>query len=108
MKTFLFWFFLAALILIHAVDMELTTYYIGDQWQNETFPLMKFTIKEVGIYNAIWISRVATYIFFLICWLYRKSDNMIFIMFLITVLYYFGMVPWLFSLHLMEWPLPPC
>jgi hypothetical protein len=107
MKTFLFWLFLLALIGIHSVDMELTRYYIGDQWENETFPLMRICIKEFGIYNSIWISRVCTYLFFYICYVHRQNDKVIFAMFLITVLYYMGMVPWLFTLGLVDWPLPP-
>jgi len=108
MKTFLFWLFLFALIWIHSVDMELTRYYIGNQWENETFPLMRMCIKEFGIYNALWISRVFSYLFFFFCFLRRKEDNIVFMMFLITIIYYTGMIPWLFNLGLMEWPLPQC
>jgi len=86
--------------------MELTTFHIGNQWQNETFPLMKLCIKEYGIYNAIWISRICTYLFFLVCYIYRQSDKMLYIMFLITVLYYLAMVDWIFNLGIASWPFP--
>jgi hypothetical protein len=104
MKIFFFWVFLLALMLIHAVDMELTTYYIGNNWENESFPLMKQTIKLVGISNAIWISRVITYIFFFICYINRKRENVVFLMFIITFLYYTSMICWIFTLKLAEWP----
>ena len=106
MKTFLFWFFLIAIMSIHFVDMELTTHYIGNQWENETFPLMRHCIKVVGIFNAVWISRIFTYLFFLLCYFYRKKEGLIFIMFLITVIYYTSMVDWIFTLDLIDWPLP--
>lgn len=106
MKTFLFWFLLLALILIHSIDMELTTHYIGDQWQNETFPLMRHCIKEFGIYNAVWISRVFCYLYFYWCYIYRKDERMVYSMFLVTILYYVAMTGWLFSLDLVKWPLP--
>lgn len=106
MKTFLFWFFLFALIAIHSIDMDLTTHYVGDQWEEETFPLMRYCIKEVGICNSIWLSRVCTYVFFFLCYVYRKKDNILFMMFLITVIYYTGMFGWVFRLDLMDWPLP--
>lgn len=107
MKTFIFWVFLIALFVIHSLDMELTTYYIGNQWNNETFPLMRLCIREFGIYNSVWLSRIATYIFFFICFKYKHYDNILFLMFLITILYYVSMVPWLFLLKLATWPLPP-
>ena len=106
MKTFLFWFFLFALIFIHSIDMELTTHYIGDQWENETFPLMRHCIKEFGIYNSVWISRVCSYTFFFLCYLHKKDENIIFMMFLVTVIYYTGMIGWIFNLDIAEWPLP--
>ncbi len=93
-------------MVIHTIDMELTTYYIGNQWQSETFPLMKLCIKNFGIHNSIWLSRVSTYIFFFICYCYRERDRTIFMMFLITVIYYTAMFDWLFTLDLIEWPLP--
>ena len=105
MKTFLFWFFLFTLILIHAIDMELTTHYIGDQWEKETFPLMKMSICYLGVYNSIWISRAIMYTFFYICYLYRTNDRLIFLMFLTNVLYYLAMIDWLFNLNIIEWPL---
>lgn len=105
MKTFLFWIFLFAIIIIHSIDMELTRYYIGDQWETETFPLMRHCIKEIGIHNALWVSRVCTCIFLFMCFLRRKEENVVFLMFLVTVIYYIGMIPWLFKLGLMDWPL---
>lgn len=104
MKVFLFWALLSALIVIHAIDMELTTHHIGNQWEHETFPLMRVCIKEFGIHNAVWISRICTYVFFLICYIYRQNDKMLYIMFLITVLYYLAMVDWLFNLGIAKFP----
>jgi len=106
MKKFLFWFFLIALIIIHTVDMELTTYYIGEQWENETFPLMRYCIKQFSISNAVWISKICSYLFFFFCYKYRESRDTVYIMFLITVLYYTSMIDWLFNLDLVNWPLP--
>ena len=98
MKTFLFWFFLLLLIIIHTIDMELTMYYIGNQWQNETFPLMQLCIKKFGIYHSIWLSRITTYLYFLISYYYRHNNYYLFSMFLITVVYYTAMIDWLFTL----------
>lgn len=105
MKTFLFWTFLLLLILIHAIDMELTTHYIGNQWEHETFPLMSLCIKQFGINVSIWMSRVACYLYFLVCYNYRNSNYFLFSMFLLVILYYTSMVDWLFTLCLVRWPL---
>lgn len=106
MKNTSFWILLLLLILIHTVDMELTTYYIGNQWEHETFPLMRYSIKFLGIYNAIWLSRICTYVFFFVCYLKKENSTWLFAMFLITVLYYVAMADWLINLDLVKWPLP--
>lgn len=106
MKTFLFWTFLLLLIAIHTIDMELTIHYIGNQWENETFPLMQLCIKKFGIYHSIWLSRVVTYLYFLISYRYKYSSYYLFFMFLVTVVYYTSMFDWLFTLGLTDWPIP--
>ena len=104
MKSFLYWFFLITLIIIHTVDMELTTYQIGDQWQNESFLPMSICIKYFGITQAVWISRVVMYSYFALSYRYRQNNYFIFIMFLLCYLYWASMIDWLFTLDILDWP----
>ena len=103
-----FWvsFSLFCLILIHTIDMLLTDKYVGNNWKRETFPIMSYTIKYCGIDAALWLSRLVMYLvmFFLLC----KSQEREFryLLYLITILYYTAMIPWLFTLNLVKWPFP--
>jgi hypothetical protein len=84
--------------------MELTAYYIGDSWYNETMPLMAVTIKHCGIYNAIWLSRVAMYAYFFFTYRYRHNNDVVTALVVLTLLYYASMINWLIFFHLISMP----
>src|SRR3990167_11334747 len=96
------WFWLGALILIHTLDMGLTTNYVGNNYQNETFWPMQMCIKYLGIYNACWISRVCTYFFILISLFADNIKIWRSLVVTVTILYWTAMVPWLFSLGYLQ------
>ena len=104
MKSFLYWLCLIGLITIHTIDMELTTFEIGNQWQSESFPPMSICIKHFGIYNAVWISRIVMYSYFIISYKYRNRNYFLFIMVLFCFIYYAAMFDWLFYLNIINWP----
>lgn len=103
MKKFLLYLVLFLLIVIHTMDMVLTSHYIGNGWQKETFPLMRLCIREFGIEPSLWISRVFMYscFYLFLC----KSDNKYLqrLLVICTILYWAAMIPWLFSLGIIEW-----
>jgi hypothetical protein len=104
MKAFIYWFFLLALIIIHTIDMELTTFEIGNQWEYESFLPMRLCIKYFGISQAVWISRVVMYAYFALSYKYRYNNYFLFIMFLFCCLYWTSMINWIFTLGIAEWP----
>lgn len=104
MKTLIFWTSLILLFLIHSVDMELTTHYIGNDWELEMFPPMSFCIKHFGIYASVWISRLIMYPCFFLAFKKRHSETWVLILTLSTILYYVGMTGWLFYLQIIAWP----
>lgn len=105
-KTIVFSIFIFLLFLIHFVDMELTLMHVGNNPNLETFAPMKYAIGTIGIYNAIWVSKIIAFTYFYIAWLYRNSTKGLALLVLFTVLYYSSMVNWLFSLHILNWPFP--
>jgi len=107
MRTFITWFFLLALILIHSLDMELTRYYIGSDAKSEAFPPMSWCIGKFGIEMSLWISRAIMYPFFWLALVFRKKDGWLYFLILTTILYYTAMTSWIFHLGFWKWPLPP-
>jgi len=95
MKKLLVWICFIALIIIHTLDMELTRVFIGNDWQNETFPPMSYCIKQFGISNAIWISRSIIYPFFLLILFNHESSKLQKILIVVTILYWVSMIQWL-------------
>ncbi len=95
MKSLLLWICFALLIAIHTIDMELTRVFIGDQWELETFPPMKYCIKQFGIYNSLWISRIIMYSLFLFYLLNNKNLKLQKVMIISTILYWTAMIGWL-------------
>lgn len=104
MKLILYWLFLLGLITIHTIDMELTTFQIGNQWESESFLPMRLCIKYFGIFHAVWISRFVMYSYFIISFKYKDNDYFLFTMFLFCFLYWAAMFDWLFNLSIIEWP----
>lgn len=98
MKNFLLTLCLFLLIFIHTLDMELTIIYVGNEWQNETFPLMRYCIKNFGIYNAVWISRTIMYLSFYFYWIKRNNEYIQTFMVFGMILYWVSMLSWLFTL----------
>jgi len=97
-------FFVVLLLVIHTIDMILTREIIGNNWQRETFLPMSYCIKFIGIYNALWISRISMYtmLFIYLCnWKKWKWFS-----FLVagTCLYWTAMVHWLWTLGFVNWP----
>lgn len=66
-----FWVFLVGLLVIHTLDMVLTDRCIGDNWENEIFLPMRCCIRHLGIYNALWVSRICTYSYLWVTVYYR-------------------------------------
>ena len=96
-------FVFAMMVAIHTIDMLLTMHYIGDNWQRETFPLMRYCIGHFGIHPSLWISRVFMYSAFY--WYLCKADNKYVqrLLVITTILYWTAMLPWLFSLGYLQW-----
>ena len=97
-----FWMWLILFVAIHTIDMELTTNYIGDDWSRETFLPMHLAIKEIGVYNACWISRIIVYTFILLALVNHKSKVWRSLLITVTILYYAAMLQWLVTLEYIE------
>jgi len=105
MVKLLTWTCILSLIIIHETDMLLTQHYIGNQYNQETFPPMSWTIKTFGIFTAIWISRAIMYLYYWLALVFQKNRHWFYFLILVTILYYIAMIPWLFTLNLCDWPL---
>lgn len=95
----------AFMILIHTMDMELTRHFIGNEWQREIFYPMSMTIKNVGIYAALWVSRIIMYGYFYFFLMNQHKKWAQHMMITTTILYWAAMTPWLFTLHFLEMPI---
>jgi len=104
MKKTIFFSILSLLILIHTIDMILTERYVGDNWELETFLPMQICIKEVGIHNALWISRIIMYSYFWICIDFWENKPIQSSLLVVSILYWTAMLPWLYTLKLISWP----
>jgi|SRR5581483_7716639 len=94
---------LVLLIIIHSADMLLTQYFIGNNWELESFPIMSLTIKYFGGDVALWISRVIMYSYFYLIILYKDNTYFSYFNILMTSLYWTAMIQWLFFLGLLKW-----
>jgi hypothetical protein len=92
------------LVVIHTLDMELTTHYIGDSWRDETFLPMRECIRMIGIYNACWVSRICTYTYIFLTLLFWDRRWVRCLLFVVTTAYWAAMVSWLFTLNIVRWP----
>ncbi len=108
MQKVVMWISLFALIFIHTADMELTKFYIGNQWQNESFPPMSYSIKHFGINLSVWGSRIIMYTYFMLTLLNQHKRGWFYFLILITILYWVSMIGWVFTLGLCSWPFPRC
>ena len=106
MTKFTTWFFLLLLILIHTIDMELTRYYIGDNYEIESFPPMSECIKILGIENSIWASRIIMYFYFWLTLMNQNKRRWLYFLIIVTILYWTAMIPWVFQLRILNWPFP--
>jgi len=96
-------FFLAALLVIHTMDMLLTEHFVGNDWDNETFPPMRLCIKYLGIHPSLWVSRVIVYsLVFLYILNWRRKAWFAFLV-TATLLYWSAMTSWLFTLDILDW-----
>lgn len=98
------WFWLIALIVIHTLDMGLTTHYIGNNYNNETFMPMQQCIQICGIHNACWVSRTCIYTFIFVSLTLSHVKWWRSLVITITILYWMAMFPWLFTLGYLKWP----
>lgn len=106
MKKAILMFWVIMMVAIHTIDMELTRHYIGNDWTRETFVPMQLCIKHLGIYPAVWVSRLLIYCF--IFWALQtgvNSSKSRTAFATCTTLYWAAMVPWLFSLHFLTMPI---
>lgn len=83
------------LIIIHTVDLELTTNYIGNNYEQESFVLMAWAIKNFGIYNAVWLSRLIMYPLFFTFLCYQDNKKIQHVVMLLSFLYVTSMWGWL-------------
>jgi len=95
---------LILLFLIHTIDMELTRHYIGNDWNKEVFGPMRYCIKHFGIYNSIWISRIAMYGLVYTWCFNRHRPFWKYLLYIGTALYWASMVIWMFTLGI--WAMP--
>lgn len=100
------WACVVLMIVIHTIDMELTRYYVGNHSENESFPPMRFCIKNFGIDSAEWISRIIMYTYFWFALMNQEKKSWFYFLVLATALYWTAMIGWMFGLHLVGWPLP--
>jgi len=100
-----FWINFILLVTIQSLDMALTERYIGNNWKNETFPIMSWMIKEIGIHPALWICRIFTYICLFGCLRFRKYEWITDSLTIINLCYWTAMTGWLFSLRIINWPI---
>lgn len=100
------WLSVAFLVAIHGVDMELTMVYIGDNYDMEIFPPMRWAIKYYGISGALMFSRFLTYGYLYLALLHAPDRRWSLFTLVVCLLYYTAMINWLFRLGLCEWPFP--
>jgi len=96
--------FVFLLLLIHTMDMWLTRFQIGNDWELEIFLPMRYSIKWFGIYNAIWISRITIYVMLFVYFLNWKKRGWHYFLIVSTLLYWTAMLPWLRTLGYTYWP----
>lgn len=103
MKIWL-WFWIILLVIIHTVDMELTQQYVGDDWATEAFLPMQLCIKNFGVTNALWISRIFIYLFIFLVLCMQKTREWRCLLTTITILYWMSMTTWLITLGYLHMP----
>jgi hypothetical protein len=95
--------FVLLLVLIHAVDMQLTRHYIGNDWQRETFIPMSLCIKYFGIHISLWISRLCVYPLLFLYFMNWKKRCWHYFLITSTLLYWTAMLSWLDTLGIIKW-----
>lgn len=93
-NRYLYIFCFFALIVIHSIDMVLTEYYIGDDYQMESFPLMRWMIRYLGINYALWVSRFSFFGYISLFILNHDKQNWKYSLLVFTLFYYSGMLVW--------------
>jgi hypothetical protein len=78
--------------------MILTWKYIGNQFEKETFPIMRLSIEHFGIDNSLWASRILMYSYFFVALIKANNIKWLYFLVIITILYYTAMIPWLYTL----------
>jgi len=96
--------FVFLLLFIHTLDMWLTRYCIGNDWDRESFLPMSYCIKWFGIYNSIWISRVCIYGMLFAYFLNWRKRRWKYFLVTGTILYWASMIGWLRTLGYTNWP----
>ena len=96
--------FVFLLLFIHTLDMWLTRYRIGNDWDSETFLPMSYCIKWFGIYNSIWISRICIYGSLFLYFLNWRKRGWKYFLITGTILYWVSMISWLRTLGYTDWP----
>ena len=96
--------FVFLLLLIHTMDMWLTRFYIGNDWELEIFLPMRYCIKWLGIYNAIWISRISIYSWLFVYFFNWTRPCWYYFLIVSTLLYWTAMLPWIRTLGYTYWP----
>ena len=96
--------FVFLLLFIHTLDMWLTRYNIGNNYEREIFLPMRHCIKWLGIYNAIWVSRLCIYGMLFKYFLNWKNWKWHYFLIVSTLVYWAAMLPWLRTLGYVLWP----
>ena len=96
--------FVFLLLFIHTLDMWLTRYEIGNEWEREIFLPMRYCIKWLGIYGGLWVSRICIYGMLFAYFLNWKKWKWHYFLITGTLLYSASMLPWLRTLGYTNWP----
>ncbi len=99
-----FWVCIVLLVAIHTFDMVVTDRCIGDDWEREMFFPMRLAIHYIGIYNALWVSRLLTYLYLLFCIHNREQRLVRSVLYTVTVLYWTSMLSWPYFFGWFNWP----
>ena len=96
--------FVFLLLFIHTLDMWLTRYEIGNEWEREIFAPMSYCIKWFGIYGGLWVSRICIYGMLFLYFLNWRKRRWKYFLITGTLLYWASMLPWLRTLGYINWP----
>jgi hypothetical protein len=99
-----FWWNVGLLVAINTVDILMLEHFTGGSWDRETFPMLRYSLRSVGIHASIWLIRALLYpvIFVLMCLPRTKYAN--YFVLTLNLLYFTAMLDWLSVLGVISSP----